>query len=60
MFFFFVGSLTDEELINKVLEFCLVDNPTSVADKRKLLTLLAELIQKGRTEHVILQFKYVS
>lgn len=53
----FTENLTDEELVNKVLELCVVDNPTAITEKKKLLTLLRDLIQKGRTEHVIIQFK---
>ncbi|XP_071053520.1 CLIP-associating protein isoform X4 [Onthophagus taurus] len=46
-----------EVLVQRVLEHCVVDKPTPIADKRVYLSKLAELIKNGETEHVILNFK---
>lgn len=47
----------NEELIKKILQVCLVDNPASVNDKQKLLSQLVLLIKKGQVDAIIPQFK---
>uniref|UniRef100_A0A1Y1LZC0 TOG domain-containing protein n=1 Tax=Photinus pyralis TaxID=7054 RepID=A0A1Y1LZC0_PHOPY len=47
----------NEELIKKILQVCLVDNPASVTDKQKLLSQLVLLIKKGQVDAIIPQFK---
>lgn len=49
--------VNDEELIKRILELCLVDNPTMITEKRKLMTQLKTMIQQNRTVHVIVYFK---
>lgn len=49
--------ISNEELIRKILEVCLIDNPTPVSEKQKLLSQLAIAIKNSQTESVILNFK---
>ncbi|KAF5301656.1 hypothetical protein FQA39_LY10703 [Lamprigera yunnana] len=46
-----------EELVKRILQVCLVDNPTSLSDKQKLLSHLVLTIKKGTVEAVTQHFK---
>lgn len=49
---------SDEEgIVKAVMESCLIDNPTPLAEKQKLLQQLKGLIEAGQVTHIIPNFK---
>lgn len=49
--------LDDEAIVKAALECCLIDNPTSLEEKQKLLQQLKGLIEAGQVTHIIPNFK---
>lgn len=49
--------LDEEGIVKAVLECCLIDNPTPLAEKQKLLLQIKGLIEAGQVTHIIPNFK---
>lgn len=49
--------LDEEGIVKAVLECCLIDNPTPLAEKQKLLQQIKALIEAGQVTHIIPNFK---
>lgn len=45
------------DIVKSILEVCVVSNPSSSYDKRELMEQLINLIEKGQTESIKMNFK---
>ncbi|XP_049819238.1 CLIP-associating protein isoform X3 [Aethina tumida] len=52
-----LGDLKESDVVSTILEYCLVEVPNPVEEKRQVLSQLIDLIKQGQTEHVISNFK---